>query len=114
LPNGRKYWRIKHRFNGRERIYSIGVFPKISAAEAFKAAKHVRGLIREGVLDPMVAKKQAILAKQIPIPQSVFLLALSQEGALALETDDGLLTLTPNQTIALRGFLGANLDGERQ
>jgi hypothetical protein len=46
LPNGSKYWRIKHRFNGRERIYSTGVFPKISAAVAFKAAKHVQGLAR--------------------------------------------------------------------
>nr|WP_272693670.1 Arm DNA-binding domain-containing protein [Providencia sp. PROV039] len=32
--NGSKYWRMKYRFAGKEKIHSIGVYPKVTLAEA--------------------------------------------------------------------------------
>ena len=31
-PNGAKYWRLKYRFDGREKLLAIGVHPDISLA----------------------------------------------------------------------------------
>jgi len=34
MPSGSKYWRLKYRFNDKEKRLAIGVFPAISLAEA--------------------------------------------------------------------------------
>ena len=33
-PNGSKYWRMKYRFMGKEKLLSIGVWPNVSISEA--------------------------------------------------------------------------------
>ena len=30
MPNGSKYWRMKYRFNGKDKRIAFGVFPEIS------------------------------------------------------------------------------------
>lgn len=32
--NGARYWRLKFRFAGREKLLSLGVYPEVSLAEA--------------------------------------------------------------------------------
>ncbi|SUO94353.1 Arm DNA-binding domain-containing protein [Suttonella ornithocola] len=34
LANGKKYWRGKYRFNGKEKLSSYGSYPQISLKEA--------------------------------------------------------------------------------
>ena len=92
-PEGKKYWRIKYRFEGRERLYSVGVFPKVSVAAAFAARLHIKNILRDGT-DPAVAKRQAAKLNPKSISKNVFRLALSLNGALTLETEAKLLTLT--------------------
>jgi hypothetical protein len=31
-PNGGRYWRLKYRFGGKEKLLAIGVFPEVSLA----------------------------------------------------------------------------------
>lgn len=63
-PNGSKYWRLKYRFNGKEKLLSMGVYPEISIIEARQKRQKSRELLRNGV-DPSEAKRdqkeQAIL-----------------------------------------------------
>lgn len=33
-PNGSKLWRLKYRFGGKEKLLSIGAYPKLSLADA--------------------------------------------------------------------------------
>lgn len=33
-PNGKKYWRLKYYFAGKEKLLSIGVYPVVSLSEA--------------------------------------------------------------------------------
>ncbi len=33
-PKGRKYWRLKYRFNGKEKRISFGVYPQVDLKEA--------------------------------------------------------------------------------
>lgn len=37
-PNGSKYWRMKYRFSGKEKMLSLGVYPDVS----LKAARESR------------------------------------------------------------------------
>jgi len=34
-PNGSKYWRVKYRFLGKEKVLSLGVWPNISLTDAW-------------------------------------------------------------------------------
>ena len=33
-PNGSKYWRMKYRFMGKEKLLALGVWPEISLSKA--------------------------------------------------------------------------------
>ncbi|BET97872.1 tyrosine-type recombinase/integrase [Xenorhabdus taiwanensis] len=61
--NGSKYWRLKYRIAGKEKLLAIGTFPLISLAEARKKRDEAKKLIAEGI-DPNHDKKQKKLAAQ--------------------------------------------------
>ncbi|KZZ42469.1 integrase [Oleiphilus sp. HI0118] len=54
--NGRKYWRMKYRFGGREKVFSIGVYPEVSLKEARLKRDDARKLLSENI-DPTIDKK---------------------------------------------------------
>ena len=54
-PNQSKYWRMKYRFNKKEKIFSIGVYPQTSLSEARTARDEAKKLIKQGV-DPTQEK----------------------------------------------------------
>ena len=56
MPSGAKYWRMKYRVGGKEKLLSFGVYPEVRPPEARDKAKAARGLIRAGT-DPGEAKK---------------------------------------------------------
>jgi integrase len=56
-PNGSKYWRLKYRIAGRERLLAIGVYDEVSLIEARKARDAARTLVSEG-RDPVIERKQ--------------------------------------------------------
>lgn len=33
-PNGSKYWRLKYRYAGREKMLALGVYPGVTLAKA--------------------------------------------------------------------------------
>ncbi|MCG5494409.1 tyrosine-type recombinase/integrase [Ectothiorhodospira variabilis] len=53
-----KYWRMRYRFQGREKLYAIGVYPQVSLKMARQRREAARDLLSQGV-DPMAAKRQA-------------------------------------------------------
>lgn len=57
LPNGGKYWRLKFRFAGKEKVLALGVYPEVSLKEARDKRDKARKLLRDGV-DPSQAKKE--------------------------------------------------------
>lgn len=56
-PNGSKYWRLKYRIAGKEKLLSIGVYPDISLQAARSQRDDARKLIAQGT-DPSQAKKR--------------------------------------------------------
>jgi integrase len=57
-PNGSKYWRLKYRFVGRERILALGVYPDIGIAEARERRTEARKALAAGN-DPAEKRKEA-------------------------------------------------------
>lgn len=56
-PSGAKYWRLKYRCNGKERVLALGVFPEVSLTEARDGRDAARKLLREGI-DPSHHRKE--------------------------------------------------------
>jgi integrase len=58
-PGGGRYWRLKYRVDGRERLISLGVFPEVSLAKARKQRDAARALLHdpEKRIDPSEARK---------------------------------------------------------
>ena len=113
LPDGKKYWRLKYRFNGRETTYAMGVFPEITVAAALKAKTLVRESLRQGA-DPNEIKRQEKESRQKLVSKSVFRLALSSKDELTIETVGHVLNLDAPQTKALRAFLVATPESEQE
>lgn len=56
-----KYWRWKYRFEGKEKVMALGVYPDVSLAEAREAHQIARKLLASGA-DPMAERKQQAFA----------------------------------------------------
>ncbi|HEC4507331.1 TPA: integrase arm-type DNA-binding domain-containing protein [Escherichia coli] len=56
-PKGSKYWQMAYRFEGKQKIFSIGVYPAVSLSDARQRRDEARRLLAQGI-DPN-AKKQA-------------------------------------------------------
>lgn len=46
--SGGRYWRLKYRFAGREKLLALGVFPEVSLAEARRRRDDARAILRSG------------------------------------------------------------------
>lgn len=56
-PKGSKYWQMAYRFDGKQKIFSIGVYPAVSLADARQRRDEAKRLLAQGI-DPNT-KKQA-------------------------------------------------------
>jgi integrase len=61
---GSKYWRFKYRFEGRERLMALGVYPDVTLAQARAELEKARVSIQKGA-DPGTIKKQKKHAEKI-------------------------------------------------
>ncbi|HDY8629454.1 tyrosine-type recombinase/integrase [Klebsiella pneumoniae] len=55
-PKGSKYWQMAYRFEGKQKLFSIGVYPAVSLPDARQRRDEARRLLAQGI-DPN-AKKQ--------------------------------------------------------
>lgn len=55
-PNGGKWWRVKYRFDGKEKRLSLGVYPEVGLKEARDRRDAARKLLANGV-DPSANRK---------------------------------------------------------
>ena len=61
-PKGGKWWRLKYRFEGKEKRLSVGVYPDVSLKAARTRRDEARALLAEGV-DPGEHRKAVKAAK---------------------------------------------------
>ena len=51
-----KYWRLKYRYNGREKLLALGVFPKTSLAKARREREKAKEELSQGI-DPSAHRR---------------------------------------------------------
>ncbi|WP_155754226.1 tyrosine-type recombinase/integrase, partial [Burkholderia vietnamiensis] len=68
-PTGQRYWRLKYRFDGKEKLLAIGVYPETGLAVARKKREEARELLAAGV-DPGAAKKEAKRQRALSVANS--------------------------------------------
>ncbi|WP_288887139.1 integrase arm-type DNA-binding domain-containing protein [uncultured Citrobacter sp.] len=74
-PNGSRYWRMKYRYAGKEKLLSIGVYPDVTLAEARDKRIEAKRILASGD-DPSEVKQATREAKNLAINNSFELLAL--------------------------------------
>jgi len=74
-PNGSRYWRMKYRYAGKEKLLSIGVYPDITLAEAREKRVEAKRMLAAGN-DPSEAKQAAKEERAREVNNSFELLAL--------------------------------------
>ena len=57
-PAGGKWWRLKYRLGGKEKLLSLGIYPDVGLKEARHRRDEARELIAKGI-DPSVERKEA-------------------------------------------------------
>jgi integrase len=62
-PNKSRYWRLKYRFAGKERVYAIGSYPVTTLAAARDEADAARKLVKAGI-DPVAHRKTQAIETQ--------------------------------------------------
>jgi hypothetical protein len=55
-PSGGTWWRLKFRFDGKEKRLALGVYPEVSLKEARDRRDEARDLLRAGI-DPSANRK---------------------------------------------------------
>jgi len=48
-PKRSKYWRLKYRFNGKEKLLALGVYPQVTLADARIKRSEVRSLLAKEI-----------------------------------------------------------------
>uniref|UniRef100_UPI0016572104 tyrosine-type recombinase/integrase n=1 Tax=Xenorhabdus indica TaxID=333964 RepID=UPI0016572104 len=68
-PNGSRYWRLKYRIAGKEKLLALGVYPEISLAEARTKRNDARQTLSDGH-DPIEEKRAEKAAKVFAVSNS--------------------------------------------
>ena len=62
-PSGGKWWRLKYRFDGKEKLLSLGTYPDTPLKRAREARENARQLVAQGI-DPSVQRKATKSARE--------------------------------------------------
>lgn len=87
MPSGRRYWRLKYRFAGKERLLALGVFPDVSLSAARSGREAAKAKLRAGE-DPARSRKTEKLHRTLSNAESLEAIArewLGQQKARMAE-----------------------------
>jgi integrase len=65
-----KWWRLKYRFDGKEKLLSLGTYPDVSLAQARERRDQAREQIARGV-DPSRVRKEAKASRAVALQRTV-------------------------------------------
>ena len=73
-PSGGKWWRFKFRFDGKEKLLSLGIYPEVSLKAARDKRDDARKLLAEGI-DPSEQRKASKASKKDSAANSIEVLS---------------------------------------
>ena len=65
MPSGRKYWRLRYRLNGKNKLYTLGEYPRITLADAREEAFEFTKLVKRGIDVKAYVNKEILKSKTI-------------------------------------------------
>ena len=63
-PSGRKLWRLKYHYLGKEKLISLGRYPEVSLKDARRLRDEARAILADGK-DPSLERKRALVAAKL-------------------------------------------------
>ncbi|SPW31522.1 Putative prophage CPS-53 integrase [Edwardsiella tarda] len=88
VPSGSRYWRMKYRFNGKEKRMAFGVYPAVSLAQARALRDEAKKKLADGI-DPSFAKKEEKLVRDVQLNNSFQAVALEWHGTKVTRWSEG-------------------------
>lgn len=88
VPSGSRYWRMKYRFNGKEKRLDFGVYPAVSLAQARALRDEAKKKLAEGI-DPSFAKKEEKLVRDVRLHNTFQAVALEWHGTKVSRWSEG-------------------------
>lgn len=73
--NGSRYWRLKYRIDGKEKLLALGVYPDVSLADARAKRDEARKGISGGI-DPLEVKKEQKIEREAQVKNTFQEIAL--------------------------------------
>jgi integrase len=104
-PGGARLWRLAYRFGGKQKLLALGVYPKVSLAQARQAREDAKRLLAEGT-DPTLEKKR----RKQEHTDAVTFRAIADEYVTKLKRE-GRADATITKTEWLLAFADADLGG---
>lgn len=107
-PAGKKYWRLKYRWAGKESTLSCGVYPEVDLESARERRETARKLLANGINPSEQAKQDRAAERDEQARQLVAMrFSLDSDGALSFRLGVRSFALSPSETSQLRTFLNA-------
>ena len=88
VPSGSRYWRMKYRFNGKEKRMAFGVYPTVTLAQARALRDEAKKKLAEGI-DPSTAKKEEKLVRDVQLNNTFQTVALEWHATRAGRWSEG-------------------------
>jgi len=88
VPSSSRYWRMKYRFNGKEKRMAFGVYPAVSLAQARALRDEAKKKLAEGI-DPSFAKKEEKLVRDVQLTNTFQAMALEWHGTKVSRWSEG-------------------------
>ncbi|MDT8637179.1 tyrosine-type recombinase/integrase [Escherichia coli] len=88
VPSGSRYWRMKYRFNGKEKRMAFGAYPAVSLAQARALRDDAKKKLAEGI-DPSLAKKEEKLVRDVQLNNTFQAVALEWHGTKVSRWSEG-------------------------
>jgi hypothetical protein len=81
-PKGAKYWRLKYRFNGKEKLLALGVYDQVTLLDARNKRNAARSLLAKEI-DPSLLKQERKITNKIAAENRiVFRVSLESSSSL--------------------------------
>ncbi|EJB8474132.1 tyrosine-type recombinase/integrase [Citrobacter freundii] len=77
--NGSRYWRLKYRIDGKEKLLALGVYPDVSLADARAKRDEARKGIAGGI-DPLEVKKEQKVEREAQVKNTFQEIALEWQN----------------------------------
>ena len=107
-PGGGKWWRFRYRFDGKEKLLSLGTYPDVPLASARAKRDEARQLLAQGIDPAIVRREEKSRARAAALQtkdDSPVRVCASIDGTLEISKGRAMMCLTAEEARAVQALL---------